>query len=163
LQQKGLTLHLAAIDPIPQHQETLKQIGFDSVTHYVFLPEWKGAYQQDFSEAMNKKAQLWSNYQTNTALPYVPSITPGWDANPRGVDYGKEKEGRYPWSPIIINNTPETFAQFAQKAACFAKNVSKFPEPMYMVSSWNEWTEGHYLEPDKKHGFKWLEAIKANK
>ena len=119
-------MHLAAIDPILQHQEALKQIGFDSVTHYVFLPEWKGAYQQDFSEAMNKKAQLWNNYQTNTALPYVPSITPGWDANPRGVDYGKEKEGRYPWSPIIINNNPETFAQFAQKAAYFAKNVSNF-------------------------------------
>jgi hypothetical protein len=32
-----------------------------------------------------------------------------------------------------------------------------------MISSWNEWSEGHYLEPDEKHAYAWLEAVKNAK
>lgn len=160
LAEKGLTLHLAAIDPIAEHQPLLQQMGFDSVTHYVFLPDWSGDYLQDFNECARRRAAQWSHYQPATGLPYVPSITPGWDANPRAVDYGTEKPRKYPWSPIITGNTPENFAQFARDARRFACSESTMPHPMFMVSSWNEWSEGHYLEPDRKNGFAWLEAIR---
>ncbi len=160
LAEKGLKLHLAAIDPIVEHQPLLRQIGFDSVTHYVFLPDWKGDYLQDFEDCARMRIEQWSHYQPATGLPYVPSITPGWDANPRAVDYGKEKPGKYPWSPIITGNNPENFAKLARQARNFAFSQSGLPHPMLMVSSWNEWSEGHYLEPDKKNGFAWLEAIR---
>ena len=29
------------------------------------------------------------------------------------------------------------------------------------INSWNEWTEGSYIEPDSIHGTGYLEAIKA--
>src|SRR5690606_13052957 len=42
LQSRGLPpLHLAAVEPQGELLPWLKSIGFDSVTHYVLLPEWK--------------------------------------------------------------------------------------------------------------------------
>jgi hypothetical protein len=162
LAAKGLMLHLAAIDPIVEHRPLLKKIGFDSVTHYVFLPEWNGDYLQDFNECVNKKVALWSEYQPATGLPYVPAVTPGWDANPRAADYGSARPGKYPWSPIVTGTSPENFARFIKKAKEFALNESNFPCPTILVSSWNEWSEGHYLEPDVQNGYAWLEAVKKN-
>ena len=30
-----------------------------------------------------------------------------------------------------------------------------------MIASLNEWTEGHYLEPDERFGMAWLEALRS--
>ncbi|MDD2998131.1 MAG: glycoside hydrolase family 99-like domain-containing protein [Candidatus Riflebacteria bacterium] len=160
LAERSMKLHLAAIDPIPEHQPLLKKIGFDSVTHYVFLPDWSGDYLQDYNTCANTRVSQWRHYQSATGLPYVPSVTPGWDANPRATDYGKEKPQKYPWSPILTGTSPENFADFLAQAKKFACEESMFLHPMLMISSWNEWSEGHYLEPDQKYGFSWLEAVK---
>ena len=31
--------------------------------------------------------------------------------------------------------------------------------PMVFTASFNEWSEGHYLEPDETHGLDWLKAL----
>jgi len=34
-------------------------------------------------------------------------------------------------------------------------------DPLGLVASLNEWSEGHYLEPDERFGTGWLEAVAA--
>ena len=36
-------------------------------------------------------------------------------------------------------------------------------ENITIINAWNEWGEGMHLEPDKKDGVKWLEAVKKAK
>lgn len=163
LADRGMKMHLAAIDPISDHQPHLVEMGFDSVTHYVFLPDWKGEHLQDFRKMAQMRQQLWPAYPQKTGLPYFPAVTPGWDANPRGVDYGKERPGKYPWSPIITGRSPEAFSEFVSEALAFLGKQNCSGDNLCMISSWNEWSEGHYLEPDEKYAYAWLEAVKNAK
>ena len=36
-------------------------------------------------------------------------------------------------------------------------------EQLMFVASLNEWSEGHYLEPDKRFGMGWLEALREGR
>ncbi|HIE71281.1 MAG TPA: hypothetical protein EYP98_14545, partial [Planctomycetes bacterium] len=33
-------------------------------------------------------------------------------------------------------------------------------DPLVLIASLNEWSEGHYLEPDERFGTAWLEALR---
>ncbi len=160
LAARNMRLHLAAIDPIPEHRQHLKAIGFDSVTHYVFLPDWKGPLLQDYNEYAKKRQPQWQQFSSETGLEYFPSVATGWDANPRGSDHGREKPGKYPWSPIIVNRSPKNFGEFLGSALNFLNTGYYHQDRLCMIASWNEWSEGHYLEPDEKEKFAWLESVR---
>lgn len=153
-------LHLAAIDPAPEIIGQLDSIGFDSVTHYVLLPEWKGAGLQDYAECALARSREWSRFQLESGLPYMPSVAPGWDASPRAADFGRERPGKYPWSPVVTGEHPDRFHQALERALRFPR-VSAELAPWTFVASLNEWSEGHYLEPDERFGNGWLEAVRA--
>ena len=158
LHEAGLGgLHLAAIDPAAEFHDALAGLGFDSVTHYVLLPEWKGPQQQDYRQCANIRARQWPSFAQRTALPYFPSVSPGWDPTPRAADYGPPKPRRYPWSPIVTGSAPEHFGALLSKAGTYLKKQPV--DPLLFIASWNEWSEGHYLEPDERFGLRWLEAV----
>ena len=152
-------LHLAAIEPNPETLPEVAGIGFDSVTHYVFLPDWKGPALQDYREYSELRATQWQQLAETSGLPYMPSVSPGWDASPRGADFGPERPDRYPWSPVVTGEHPEHFAAAVERARRFCGGVA-VEDPLLLVASLNEWSEGHYLEPDQRFGNGWLEALR---
>lgn len=155
--ERGLgPLHLAAIDPQPALWPHLGDLGFDSVTHYVLLPYWKGPFLQDYRTVAMRRAAEWSRYPVATGLPYFPSVSPGWDATPRGIDFGPRRPDKYPWWPVVVGEEPEHFAAAVERATAFQPD----PQLPIFVASLNEWTEGHYLEPDTRVGHGWLEALR---
>ncbi|HJL20095.1 MAG TPA: glycoside hydrolase family 99-like domain-containing protein [Sandaracinaceae bacterium LLY-WYZ-13_1] len=153
-------MHLAAIDPNAEVIGRLADVGFDSVTHYVFLPDWKGPRLQDYDAYARLRATQWDDYAARSGLPYVPSVAPGWDASPRAADFGRERPGKYPWSPVVVGEHPERFHDAMARAVRYAERTRP-DEPLAFVASLNEWSEGHYLEPDERFGTGWLEAIAA--
>jgi len=152
-------LHLAAIDPSPQVISELARLGFDSVTHYVFLPDWKGPLLQDYDTMARLRAGEWRSFSTRAGLPYMPSIAPGWDASPRAADFGAERPRKYPWSPVVVGEHPARFHEAMLRATHYAQETRPV-EPLVFVASLNEWSEGHYLEPDVRFGNGWLEAVR---
>ncbi|MFT5052458.1 MAG: hypothetical protein ACI8QZ_003891 [Chlamydiales bacterium] len=154
-------LHLAAIEPSRAVIGQVRSVGFDSVTHYVHLPDWKGPAQQDYAESAAHCAGQWEHFAQDSGLPYMPSVCPGWDATPRAADFGAEKPRKYPWSPVIVGEHPDLFRTALGRARTFATETRP-DDPIVFVASLNEWSEGHYLEPDTRFGYGWLEAIRAS-
>ncbi|MBL4844988.1 MAG: glycoside hydrolase family 99-like domain-containing protein [Planctomycetes bacterium] len=159
LRQAGYgELHLNAIDPSRHVIGSVAEVGFDSVTHYVLLPEWRGELTQDYEACATKRAGEWSGYAERSGLPYFPSVATGWDASPRAADFGVERPRKYPWSPVVVGEHPRRFQAALERALEFSAGQA---DPLVFLASLNEWSEGHYLEPDERFGYGWLEAVRA--
>lgn len=72
----------------------------------------------------------------------------GYDNTPRQGKIGK----------IVENNTPQKFERYLSEL--IAKNIA-YGNDMIFINAWNEWGEGMYLEPDEKHGYAYLEAVRG--
>ena len=75
----------------------------------------------------------------------------GWDANPRY---------NHLLNDICVENTPEEVKKGFALAKQYVDAGNGLRAPLIVVNSWNEWTEGSYLEPDDLYGYGYLEAIR---
>ena len=83
----------------------------------------------------------------------------GWDATPRTDQKKPFVQGEYPNYAVLTGNTPARFEKALKEAKKFmdAKNPA---HKILTINSWNEWTEGSYIEPDTKTKMEYLDAIK---
>lgn len=83
----------------------------------------------------------------------------GWDPTPRTNQNLPWKGGQgYPYTNIIVNNTPENFEEALRQIKKRVLNSTNVPW-VITINCWNEWTEGSYLEPNTIHGLDYLKAI----
>ena len=55
---------------------------------------------------------------------------------------------------------PDHFEAALRRALAFRSPIA-CEEPLVLIASLNEWSEGHYLEPDERFGHGWLEAVRS--
>lgn len=58
---------------------------------------------------------------------------------------------------FLVNANPDTFEKYLYELA--VKNMA-LGNDLLFINAWNEWGEGNYLEPDKKNGYAYLEAVR---
>ncbi len=143
-------------DPI----RLIEELGFDSATSYVWihhvgLPE----RETDFNWVRDAYFQHWDKARSSFNIPYIPNVSMGWDSSPRACQDDPFGPFGYPFTNIIGNNTPENFRRALELTRDRMLADPKCPRIMN-INSWNEWTEGSYIEPDTEYGYQYLEAIR---
>lgn len=139
----------------------IKDLGFDSVTSYVWIHHVSLPSQQtDYNDVRDAYFQFWMGASRDYSVPYFPNVTMGWDSSPRADQRDSFENVGYPFMNTISGNTPERFREALQMTKDRLAQQKQGPRVLN-INCWNEWTEGSYLEPDTVHGMKYLEAIKS--
>ncbi|MBF0515391.1 MAG: glycoside hydrolase family 99-like domain-containing protein [Desulfovibrionaceae bacterium] len=84
------------------------------------------------------------------SYPRYSCVFPGWDNTPR---YKKA-------ALTFTGATPAKFAHFLRQASL--RTIRDFPpeQRLLFVNAWNEWGEGCHLEPDVRHGDRYLRIFR---
>ncbi len=128
--------------------EVIKSFPFSSATNYQYVHFTD--INRDYNDIMEIVKKEWKNLATDYPFPYCPHVSIGWDNNLR---FKKLRPA------IMKNNTPENFKAALKCAKEFIENNENVL-PLITINSWNEWTEGSYLEPDDLYGYGYLDTVK---
>lgn len=152
-QQAGLAgLYLVGVEALTMGVPP-QEYGFDATVR--FAPDWSCVqrtqiagnpqkccdYPGTAAAMLHRPAASYTRYTT---------VFPSWDNSPR----------YHANSIAFLNANPGAFRR-VMEVAIEEVRLAQRPEPFLFVNAWNEWGEGCHLEPDKKYGFAWLEAMQA--
>lgn len=97
--------------------------------------------------------EVWENKKQVAALPDIVTVMMGWDPRP----WHGERTSSY-----IADADPEVFRAACQQArdVIEATPGDGLDKRIVVFDNWNEFGEGHFLEPTSGFGFRYLDAIK---
>lgn len=87
------------------------------------------------------------NYERISKANIIPGSFVKYDDTPRRGRFGR----------IVINESPEIFEKYFLK---LYKRVCSDDKEFMLLTAWNEWGEGAYLEPDVDKKYAYLEVVK---
>lgn len=76
------------------------------------------------------------------------TVFPDWDNTARIKDRAL----------IVLGSSPANYERWLRAAASLTAVQREPSEQLLFINAWNEWAEGCYLEPDRRHGRGFLEA-----
>ncbi len=137
-------------------------LGIDSVTSYVWvhhvgIPSFPSYPYEKWGDAAVKQ---WPGFQAQFKVPYHPNVSVGWDPTPRTDQQQDFKNAGYPHMAAVTGGTPATFKAYLEKAKEYLLTRPE-GQRILTINSWNEWSEGSYLEPDTNTRMEYLEAVKS--
>ena len=90
------------------------------------------------------------NYEAPT-YPLFRGACPSWDNTARKKERGT----------VFAHSSPKLFERWLVSTFDETKHRSTtFDQRLVFINAWNEWAEGAHLEPDQRHGYAWLQAVK---
>jgi hypothetical protein len=142
--------------------ELLDALHIDSSTSYVWIhhTRFAKAFTTEYRDIRNQYETYRATAAKALGRPYFPNVTVGWDSTPRTCQTDNYRLGEYPYTSVIVNNTPAAFKAALQSARSFALTNLAPSDRIITLNSWNEWTEGSYLEPDTVTGMEYLDAVR---
>ena len=158
-------LHLNAVawgvSEIADVKQLLPALNVKSVTSYTWLHHdtFPTFPSSDYMGAAERARGYWTKARDLFGVPYHLDVSVGWDPSPRTCQSDVYMQSDYPFTSILTNNTPELFQMILQQTKSYLDKHSDQPR-ILSINSWNEWTEGSYLEPDSVHGMGYLNAIR---
>ena len=129
---KALALARHLPERVQDVLRTIRYNFFSGLTFYDYERVWKHMLKEE----------------REGGIPAFPGAFVDWDNTARYV-----KRAR-----IFRGASPESFERwFGQLVQATAQRPA--PEHFIFLNAWNEWAEGTYLEPDERHGYRYLEAV----
>jgi len=121
-----------------------------STTRILWHRIWQRVFRWPGGVHHYSDAMLFFKSQSALDQGCYPSVVPGWDNTPRAGPKGIALHGA----------TPKLFAEHLRD---ILESVADRPaeDRIVFVKSWNEWAEGNYLEPDRKFGHGYLDAVRS--
>ncbi|MBE6789078.1 MAG: hypothetical protein E7539_05360 [Ruminococcaceae bacterium] len=142
-------------------EKTVDALGIEMVMTY----SWPNIYPKDgwpaieYAEAREEYFKTVPEDVEFSKVPFCIAASTGWDSSPRTVQSDKYEDSGYPYLPIQVNNTPEEVEKTFRMCKEWIES-GKVTGNILTISTWNEWTEGNYMEPDEQYGYGFLEAFK---
>ncbi len=96
--------------------------------------------------------ELAVSYASRPAPGYTrfKGVMPGWDNTARRQEAGN----------CFEHSTPGAFQAWLEEAIAETREQHFGDERLVFINAWNEWAEGAYLEPDRRFGHTYLEAVR---
>ena len=135
--------------------EFINKAGFDGVTHYGFFDFVP--VNQSYITLLDDVEKGYEKVCNTVDSVYYPNVSMGWDATPR---YPHRTGKEFIDENICHDTTPENIKKGFELAKKYVDSNKNLKAPLIVVNSWNEWTEGTYLQPDDINGYGYLEALK---
>lgn len=153
----GLELHLMCVHS--KDQIDPRTIGFDGAVEFPPV----GTHAEPYTDAIERLTPFQGGIYDYPAtvearlsqdrLPdylLARGVMPGWDNTARrGIQ-----------ASLFIGQTPDTYARWLHDAIRDMRWNHPPQQQLTFVNAWNEWAEGAYLEPDRRHGHAYLQATR---
>ncbi len=128
--------------------DDLAEMGFDAGTKYhTFYGGSPGT--STYRDAAIQTIRSWIETARIQKVPIFPDCPVGWDDSPR----------RGATTHVVLNRSATQYGALLTAAKRFVSERAIDP-PVIFLSSWNEWTEDHYLAPDEAYGNSYLDAVR---